>query len=101
LIVSCDLAHQRFRDEYLTRFLQLGQTSLRLIRVRRVGMFFYDLPIEFRGVRPVEPLLFDLRGILLAAWLAKRVLNLVRWQRARTGDLFKKIQILRIPRKLL
>ena len=35
----------------LTRFLQLGQTSLRLIRVRRVRIFFYDLPIKFRGVR--------------------------------------------------
>ena len=35
----------RVLDEYLTRFLQLGQTSLRLIRVRRVGIFFYDLPI--------------------------------------------------------
>jgi hypothetical protein len=56
----------RFRtlyDDYLTRFLQLGQTTLRLIRVRRVGIFFYDLPIKFRSVRPVVLLLFQLRGI--------------------------------------
>ena len=26
-------------------------------------MFFYDLPIEFRSVRPVILLLFQLRGI--------------------------------------
>ena len=32
-------------------FLQLRQTSLRLIRVRRVGIFFYDLPIKFCSVR--------------------------------------------------
>jgi hypothetical protein len=44
----------KFRAQPLTRFLQLGQTSLRLIRVRRVGMFFYDLPIKFRSVRLVE-----------------------------------------------
>jgi hypothetical protein len=53
----------RVLDEYLTRFLQLRQTSLRLIRVRRIGIFFYDLPIKFRSVRLVELLLFQLRGI--------------------------------------
>jgi hypothetical protein len=26
-------------------------------------MFFYDLPIQFRGVRSVILLLFDLRGV--------------------------------------
>jgi hypothetical protein len=31
----------------LTPFLQLGQTSLRLIRVRRIGIFFYDLQTKF------------------------------------------------------
>jgi hypothetical protein len=50
-------------DEYLTRFLQLGQTSLCLIRLRRVGIFFYDLPIKFRSVWFVELLLFQLRVI--------------------------------------
>ena len=54
----------RVLDEYLPRFLQLGQTSLRLIRVRRVGIIFYDLPIKFRSVRLVELLLFELRGIV-------------------------------------
>ena len=48
----------------LTRLLQLDQTSLRLIRLGRVGMFFYDLPIKFRSVRLVELLLFQLRGIV-------------------------------------
>ena len=38
----------RLFDDYLTRFLQLRQTSLCLIRVRRVGIFFYNLPIKFR-----------------------------------------------------
>jgi len=51
-------------DEYLPRFFQLGQTSLRLIRVRRAGIFFDDLPIKFCGVRLVELLLFQLRGIV-------------------------------------
>ena len=51
-------------DQYLPRFLQLDQTSLRLIRVRRVGIFIHDLPIEFRRVRPVALLLFELRGIV-------------------------------------
>ena len=51
-------------DEYLTRFLQLSQTSLRLIRIGRVGIFFYDLPIKFRSVRLVVLLLFELRGIV-------------------------------------
>jgi hypothetical protein len=55
---------RRVFDEYLTRFLQLGQTSLRLIRVRRVWMFFYDLPVKFRSVRLVVLLLFQLRGIV-------------------------------------
>ena len=41
----------------VTRFLQLGQTSLRLIR-RRAGIFFYDLQIKSRIVRFVELLLF-------------------------------------------
>jgi hypothetical protein len=50
--------------ESLTRFIQFGQTSLRLIRVRRVGIFFYDLPIKFRSVRLVVLLLFQLRGIV-------------------------------------
>jgi len=54
----------RVLDAYLTRFLQLGQTSLRLIRVRRVGIFFYDLPIKFRSVRLVELILFELCGIV-------------------------------------
>lgn len=54
----------RVLDEYLTRFLQLGQTSLRLIRVRRVWIFFYDLPIKFRSVGLVVLLLFELRGIV-------------------------------------
>jgi hypothetical protein len=47
----------------LSRFCQLDQTSLRLIRVRRAGIFFYDLPIKFCGVRLVELRLFQLRGI--------------------------------------
>ena len=50
--------------DYLTRFLQLGQTRLRLIGVRRVGMFFYDLPIELRRMRPVVLRLFKLPGIV-------------------------------------
>src|SRR6185503_12441751 len=54
----------RLFDDYLTRFLQLGQTSLRLIDVRRVGIFFYDLPVKFRSVRLVVLLLFELRGIV-------------------------------------
>jgi hypothetical protein len=48
---------------FLLRFLQLGQTSLRLIRVRRVGIFFDDLSVQFRSVRPVVLLFFELRGI--------------------------------------
>ena len=48
----------------LTRFFQLRQASLRLIRVRRGGIFFYDLPIKFRRVGPVVLLLFQLRGIV-------------------------------------
>jgi len=28
------------------------------------GIFFYDLPVKFRGVRLVELLLFELRGIV-------------------------------------
>jgi len=39
--------------DYLARFLQLGQTRLRLIGVGRVGIFSDDLAIEFRCVRPV------------------------------------------------
>jgi len=58
------LARRVFFDECLTRLLQLGQTSLRLIRVGRVGIFFYDLPIEFRSVRLVVLLLFQLRSII-------------------------------------
>jgi hypothetical protein len=54
---------ENFLTTILTRFFQLGQTSLRLIRVRRVGMFFYDLPVKFRSVRPVVLLLFQLSGI--------------------------------------
>jgi hypothetical protein len=54
----------RVLDERLTRFLQLRQTSLRLIRIRRVGIFFHDLRIKFRSVRLVELLLFQLRGIV-------------------------------------
>ena len=62
--LPCLAATGRVFDEYLTRFLQLGQTSLRLIRVRRVWMFFYDLPVKFRSVRLVVLLLFQLRGIV-------------------------------------
>ena len=50
--------------KHLTRFLQLRQTGLGLIRVRRVGMVFYDLPIKFRRMRSVVLLLFELRGIV-------------------------------------
>jgi hypothetical protein len=53
-----------FAKQGLTGFLQLRQTSLRLIRVRRVGIFFYNLPIKFRSVWLVELLLFELRGIV-------------------------------------
>ena len=50
--------------KHLTRFLQLRQTVLGLIRIRRVGMVFYDLPIKFRRMRSVVLLLFELRGIV-------------------------------------
>jgi hypothetical protein len=52
--------------------LQLGQTGLRLIRLRRVGIFFYNLPVKFRRVRPVVLLLFELRGIVINPSLYRR-----------------------------
>ena len=54
----------RVLDKKLTRLLQLGQTGLRLAPVRRVGIFFQDLPIKLHRVRLVELLLFELRGIV-------------------------------------
>jgi hypothetical protein len=41
---NMNAATLKILDEYLTRFLQLGQTSLRLIGVSGVGIFFYHLP---------------------------------------------------------
>ena len=58
----------------LARFLQFRHTGLRLIRVKGIGIFFYEPPIKFRswGVE----LLFQLRGA--GGVLAYRVRELIR-----------------------
>ena len=50
---------------HLARFFSNSvKRVFRLIRARRVGVLFYDLPIKFRSVRIVELLFFQLRGII-------------------------------------
>ena len=64
MVSAVTFAGRILLDECLRRLLQLRQTSLRLIRVRRAGIFFYDLPIKFRRVRPIVLFFFQLRGIV-------------------------------------
>jgi hypothetical protein len=78
--------------KYLTHFLQFGQTSFRLIGIRRVRMFFYDLPIKFRSLRGRTASLPDAR------YPVNLSLHAAATHRRRPSNLFEKLDQFAIAR---